>query len=329
MLKKRLKGGSLSGTYYVEDAGRTFIRKECSLEADREFGFQRWYSQLKRQQRYADLFPGLYPEILAYGREGELAYFDLAFVSEAVSSFDFLQNSSDEKDARPVFDGIVEGLARMHQRRFASSPTAIDLYLYEKVERKLGLCRQEPFFAAFSDLKNLQFNDQDVRGFWPRLARFSDLMQAYYTEVEECCVHGNITLENTLFCPKDQRVFFIDTYEENIIDSPLVEYSQLLQSASSHYELLNASASEATGNRLSAKVTPSAALQAFNALLSDHLDTLFTPGQRIAIRLFEISQFIRMLPFKVKLDPDKALLFYGLASKLLQDLEDDLEGKAP
>jgi hypothetical protein len=39
------------------------------------------------------------------------------------------------------------------------------------------------------------------------------------------------------------------------------------------------------------------------------------------IRLFEISQFIRMLPFKMLIDKRKMIFFYGLASYLFHTLE--------
>ena len=44
MTKARLKGGSLSGTYLCTPSdGLPFVRKEVSLTANREYGFQRWY----------------------------------------------------------------------------------------------------------------------------------------------------------------------------------------------------------------------------------------------------------------------------------------------
>ena len=36
----------------------------------------------------------------------------------------------------------------------------------------------------------------------------------------------------------------------------------------------------------------------------------------------EVSQFIRMLPFKMEVD-EKMILFYGLASKLFEDLKNE------
>ena len=44
-----LKGGSLSRTGVINE---TYVRKEVDLHSDIEYGYNRWYSQLKRLQRY-------------------------------------------------------------------------------------------------------------------------------------------------------------------------------------------------------------------------------------------------------------------------------------
>ena len=54
----------------------------------------------------------------------------------------------------------------------------------------------------------------------------------------------------------------------------------------------------------------------FNDKLVNYLKKSFSNDDYMIIRLMEISQFIRMLPFKMEIDEDKMLFFYGLASYL-------------
>ena len=49
---KYLKGGSLSGTFIIRKKNMLLVRKQVSLKKNREFGFQRWLSQLKKIQYY-------------------------------------------------------------------------------------------------------------------------------------------------------------------------------------------------------------------------------------------------------------------------------------
>jgi hypothetical protein len=57
MIIKKLKGGSLSSTFLIKEKNRKKIRKQVSLTKNREYGFVRWYSQLKKIQKYNKLFP--------------------------------------------------------------------------------------------------------------------------------------------------------------------------------------------------------------------------------------------------------------------------------
>ena len=80
---QKFKGGSLSSTSIMEgDDGEFFVRKTVSVLHNREYGFQRWYSQMKRIQRYSVLFPGLFPALLDYGLDKDTAYFDIEYFRE-------------------------------------------------------------------------------------------------------------------------------------------------------------------------------------------------------------------------------------------------------
>ena len=48
----KLKGGSLSSTYLMENEKGKFVRKMVSTKENREYGYMRWYSQMKKIQRY-------------------------------------------------------------------------------------------------------------------------------------------------------------------------------------------------------------------------------------------------------------------------------------
>ena len=59
-----LKGGSLSTTELHEIDGVRYIKKRINLVKEREYGFVRWYSQLKKIQRYSVQFPNICPKII-------------------------------------------------------------------------------------------------------------------------------------------------------------------------------------------------------------------------------------------------------------------------
>ena len=94
--RRLLKGGSLAGTYVITTPSGQYVRKEISLVENREYGYQRWYQQLKRLQRYHTLFPDLFVKVEGYGLDNGLAYFDLPYYENAVNCYEYLKKCKDD-----------------------------------------------------------------------------------------------------------------------------------------------------------------------------------------------------------------------------------------
>jgi hypothetical protein len=298
--KKRLKGGSLSGTYYCLDkAGRRFIRKEVSLVEHREYGFQRWYSQLKKLQRFDVQFSGLFPQVLGFGQDDDKAYFDMEFIEGAMTAHEFLMSSPPESEIHSMFNALISAMDRIHKVKFNSSSSALDLYIHEEMERRIFDCMGNDKFKTLID----------------------KTMNHAAIELTECFTHGNITLENILYDPIRRRITFIDPYEENIVDNRLAEYSQILQSSNSHYELYNLSEPIISRSIVEANIIIPRSIAYFNKLFFEYIRSNCTEREITLIKLFEVSQYVRMLPFKMQLDERKMILFYSLASLLYARLD--------
>lgn len=318
--KIRLKGGSLSGTYLcTEKSGAKFVRKEASLKDNREYGFQRWYSQLKRLQRYGQQFPGLFPGIIQFGCDGELAYFDIEYIEGSVTAHDYLLQNPSKEDVEKMLSELLGSMNRMHSIQIPSSSTAINLYVYEEMEQKIEACLKNARFQKLIAQREITFNGKRVTGIYWSIGDFKKYINQSYINPMECFTHGNITLENILYHPDKKLVTLIDPYEENIIDSKLAEYSQLLQSSSSHYELYNSISPLISDSKVVAFINVPAGINVFNELFIKHINSECSTEDIKVVRLLEISQYIRMLPFKMEIDEDKMVLFYCLASYLFNE----------
>ena len=291
MNKLKLKGGSLSTTYLITDENFQFVRKECSTIVNREYGYQRWYSQLKRQQRYNHLFPGLFPNIIKYGVTSDgIAYFDMEYIPDTVTVYDFLMSSTSEFDISNLIVELIKSMHSMHSININSNKSAIDLYIQEEVNQKIN----------DTDL-SAEFNSFPISEFKTELLKYDDDIETF--------THGNLTLENILYNSATNTITFIDPYEENIIDSKLCDYSQILQSCNSKYELHNNSDIILTDDN-------NFGLDTFNKIFNSFLYDNITGKQLKMVKLFEISQFIRMLPFKQEIDIKKMSFFYNHAINL-------------
>lgn len=317
MKETKLKGGSLSSTWLIEESdGTKFVRKECSITENREYRYNRWYSQLKRQQRYNVLFPGLFPKILKIGVDKNMAYFNMEYIEGSVTAFEYLRGERNDLKIFEFFKALRNKMDYLHimPKLLPSNPEIMDLYMEEEVGRKWLDAR----CASITCTDNVfQTTDGPVPMF--DLTGFYREMKKYYTETVENFTHGNLTLENILYVPKEKRIVFIDPYEENVIDSRLCDYSQLFQSCDGHYELHNESVDcVLDGGIINFNIEIPYGIDKFRILLLDLLQGRLTDENLDMVRLFEISQFIRMLPFKKEIDSQKMVFFYALASRMFE-----------
>lgn len=323
MEKTRLKGGSLSGTYLcVEPGSSPFIRKEVSLVSNREYGFQRWYSQLKRMQRYSVMFPGVFPSLITYGKQGDTAYFDMEYIPDSVTVHEYLTRTSDAAKIDALLKELISVMRTMHQVVIPSTADALDLYIFEEIEQRIAACMGNKRFRDFFRHSHVYFNGERVPALGTVLDVYKEMARRSYQHTVETFTHGNLTLENILYQPGTGRIVFIDPYEENVIDSVLAEYSQVYQSSNSKYELYNEGTPSINENHVELSIPRHAGLDYFNDRFTEFVAATCTPNDRIAIKLLEISQYARMLPFKMEIDEDKMIFFYALGSYLFHTLRE-------
>ena len=312
--KIKLKGGSLSKTTLVIDGNYKYVLKEISLNQNREYGFQRWYSQLKKLQRFEVMFPGLFPKLLDFGYSNLNGYFKIEYIENSVNGYEFLSKETNHQKIELFLENIFNQLKTIHNTKISYFPSSLELYFEEEVSQRLNDALKDEEFKIFAKNKEIIFQGQRCTSLLYNLNEYKDLFIKNNVLEFESFTHGNVTLENILYVPNTNKVFFIDPYEENIIDNPLTEYSQLLQSSNSLYEFYNSKEIEIKGNRINCNFNSPYGISYFNSLLVSKLRENLSEKEFKLMQLFEISQFVRMLPFKSKEDFDKKIFFYSLAS---------------
>ena len=214
------------------------------------------------------------------------------------------------------FERLLACMHRMFKHKFPSNPEVAELYFKEEVEQKMYDCQSNLRFWNFLRYKDIYFNGEKVVALAYNIYKFSSLFEATYKETTENFSHGNLTLENILYDKESGRVTFIDPYEENIIDSTLCDCSQIMQSCNSKYELYNSAVVTIEDDRIYCRIESNFGLDYFCGKFTNYIGEKDMP----IVRLLEISQFVRMLPFKMNVDEKRMFLFYGLASKMINDI---------
>jgi hypothetical protein len=279
-----LKGGSLARTSIVVRNNKKVVRKRISTQEEREYGYCRWYSQLKKMQRLENMFTwygrhsALFPSILDYGYDEreEIAYMDIEYREDAINCYEYLIKPDMTKSkAQNLLENILDACGWLHSHIVSQvkPENAMSLYFQEEIVEKIN---EAKLFVNPDILDKLRVKADKV---WKSV---------YYSE---CLTHGNMTLENILYLQDSNEVMFIDLYEENIFDCKQADYSQLLQSSNSNYELMV--------DGLNCQPTPKGLIY-FNDYLLSAIERDLDVADRAFVKFLECSQFYRMLPFKVK-----------------------------
>ena len=116
---KTYKGGSLSSTKLIEhdELGKVVI-KEVSTEKNREYGFVRFNSQIKRHQFLFSKDNSLYPKIIKVGidNDREKAYCIYEFKENYIPLIDHLSNPNlIKEDVEKIAKNTKSALDKIHK----------------------------------------------------------------------------------------------------------------------------------------------------------------------------------------------------------------------
>jgi len=308
-----LKGGSLSSTYHCTTIGEEFIRKSIDRSVNREYGFVRWYSQLKKLQRYNTQYPNLFPKVLRSGVHNDQPYFDLEYLDGFQDIKTILtEQTLSEYQIAAMSEAVWKGFNQLHSVKHKSNLYTGGLYYKEEVEQKLNDALKFDSFKQFYDVGTYSLGTEIVHGMNNYLHELENFFNELRLEEEEN-IHGNPTLENIMYSFKENRIVFIDVYEESIIDTKYLDYAQVLQCSRSHYGIINDNGVYIDDLHLYTEVHDTHNFELFN----QHFTSKLPEDKKQLIDILEATQFIRMLPFKLLAgETDKAKYFYVHACKL-------------
>lgn len=314
MKVKDLKGGSLSNTELHKIDDVYYIKKRINLVKEREYGFVRWYSQLKKTQRFSVDFPNIFPKIIDVSYETNEAILTLEYMKGFRDIKTILsEDNLTEEQILKIVDAIWKSFTELHSKKYSPIVGAPKLYYKEEVRQKLDDALYNNDFLEFFKNGVYEYNGQITHGIFSYMNELENVFTELKLPTEEN-IHGNPTLENMLYSFKEDRVVFIDLYEESMIDSKFLDYAQVLQCSRSHYGYINDREIKIEGSSVSHNLKAPKNFDTF----SFYFETKLPNNWIKLIDVLEATQFIRMLPFKCRAgEVNKAKFFYVHACNLL------------
>ena len=163
-------------------------------------------------------------------------------------------------------------------------------------------------------------NGRRVKGFLHlKEAMRKDKLREIFSVDTISPIHGDVTVENIIALPQGsskEGYYLIDPNTGNILDSRFIDYSKLLQSLHGGYEfLMRTEGCSISGNSIRFMSGISRAYRDLYGEYGKYLKESFSEEQIRSIYYHEIADWLRLMPYKMEHDENKAAVF--LAGMLL------------
>ena len=310
VVQRLLPGGSDAITAVVEDGDRLAIRKFAVGEAAEKLAVQaRWL------QAHAGELPFASVESQSAG-QGKFHY-DMPFLASARDLYEMV-HVAPISVSQALLGEIVGAVAQWHQAGASGLCADADIQAY--IERKVvANARAALEFAQLQLPERYSVNDRELRlSDWKPLLNPSWIASQIPSR-ETGAIHGDLTIENIVVCPeRSPGWYLIDPNPGNLFDTPLIDWAKLMQSLNLGYEALNrGEPASIRGDRIDVMFSRSRIYADLHQALCVELDSILGPERRREVAFHEIVNYLRLIPYKMRRHPARAMTFFAGASVLL------------
>lgn len=311
--------GSNATTMLCMNENRTFFRK-YAFGADGD----KLYEQILWIKEHKDCIP--LPEILEYGKEEGYCYYDMPYQSNAEGLFNYVHSMPIEQGwemLRKSLECLEKSIYRINVKK--ADEATIEKYIETKVEKNIKK------IVEAKRIKKLQNYDEIIiNGIAYKNINYyrKYLSKEYLTNVFKddmyADIHGDLTIEN-IICTRDNEgkddFYIIDPNTGNVHDSPNLDYGKMLQSIHGGYEfLMTTKKVDVCENRINFLFTKSSSYIELHNRLRKYMEENFSKERVRSIYFHEIVHWLRLMPYKIEKDGERALLFYAGLLMVLNDV---------
>lgn len=314
VIQRILPGGSDALTAIIEVDSRFCIRKFASGDAADKLEVQsKWLKDNKSTLPLCD--------VINENKGNQKYTFDMPYFPSAQDFYEFIHTATMDECSKKLIE-ISNSVYDFHSkyRKPENSQEIIDDYLEQKAIKNAH--------KIIDFVKSHISEEYSINGVKYKLSSWNKLLDINWLRRQinykfSSNTHGDLTIENIIISPKTHNGWYIiDPNPENIFNSELIDWAKLMQSLHLGYEWLNRSnSSNQQGSDLKLILSRSEAYGALYNDLLQFLDSKFDKKFIKEIFFHEIINYLRLIPYKIRHTPEKAITFFTAASVLLNDYE--------
>jgi hypothetical protein len=315
IVHKLFPGGSDAIVALVEIDEQLLIRKYAVGSASDKLKVQLdWL----RTHRGSDL--SLVDVIAEHEGPGFFRY-DMPFVVPSNDFYDVIHTLPIEH-SQALLTNLIANISTFHNQTSngeADSKT-IEAYLGKKVVQNA----REVLDFARTMLPDTSFEINGTSYNLDEWKRFEDMdwLSSQVRDTRTAMIHGDLTIENIIIAPNRKCGWYmIDPNPVNLFESPLIDWSKLMQSLHLGYEGLNRGAPcSLTGNSISLSFTKSHAYANLHAHLENLIGSMNSQrGDTLReVYFHELVNYLRLTPYKIRQNSRKGLTFFACTNLLLR-----------
>lgn len=254
----------------------------------------------------------------------------MPYLGDSIGLFDYIHSMPLESSWR-IMESVVSDLESNYSKKYSSKADAdtIKQYYDKKIRSNIDKIMNAHVLSELTNYEKVVINGET----YDNLTMFLDKLYSFefWKEIFEndyySDIHGDLTVEN-IVCninyPKGY--YLIDPNGGNIHSSPNLDYSKLLQSLHGNYEFFMHTAKvKVNKNEISFKITRTTSYDVLYKRLDKYLKDTFDAKRVKSIYFHEIVHWLRLMPYKINNDSDRAAMFYAGLVMVVNDIFEEFD----
>ena len=310
--------GSNATTMLCMKKDEIFYRKYSFEDIEKLYEQVEWIIENKKRKLPL-------PEIIRKEKTNKYCYYDMLYKPSSIPLFEYIHSTPFE-ETWEMIENILKKLEEVlytNKLRKADAES-INKYIDLKVRDNIAKIYDSKILKKLLRYDEVIINGKSYKNLSYYLKYLSkEYLYNIFKDDIYSDIHGDLTIEN-IICnlnTMEEKYYIIDPNSGNINNSANLDYAKILQSIHGGYEFMmrtyDISIEE---NQINFLFTKSQAYFYLYKKLNEYMNLKFKKEKIRSIYFHEIIHWLRLMPYKLKKDGKRALIFYSGLIMVLNDV---------
>ncbi len=310
--------GSNATTMLCMKKDEIFYRKYSFEDIEKLYEQVEWIIENKKRKLPL-------PEIIRKEKTNKYCYYDMLYKPSSIPLFEYIHSMPFE-ETWEMIENILKKLEEvLYINNLRKADTrSINKYIDLKVRDNIAKIYDSKILKKLLRYDEVIINGKSYKNLSYYLKYLSkEYLYNIFKDDIYSDIHGDLTIEN-IICnlnTMEEKYYIIDPNSENINNSANLDYAKILQSIHGGYEFMmrtyDISIEE---NQINFLFTKSQAYFYLYKKLNEYMNLKFKKEKIRSIYFHEIVHWLRLMPYKLKKDGKRALIFYSGLLMVLDDV---------